>query len=99
MTPWAHDPCVPRSRAPDDYWKSSTRYGEVRAVLVDGDFAIVLDDLNADRREIELRLHCNIDGIWEQRGYQDDAGFPGLGQMGSWGIQDGVAFTFRSGVA
>ena len=79
---------------PSEWWISSTWCGVVRAAVVDGDYAIVLDDMNADHREIELRLYWKVDDTWEQIGFQDDAGFPGIGQMGSAGSREGIAFTF-----
>ncbi|KRB76838.1 hypothetical protein ASE01_08675 [Nocardioides sp. Root190] len=51
-------------------------YGRVLAVLVDGEYAAVLDDMNGDGREVELGVHKWEAGRWKHWGGQDDVDLP-----------------------
>jgi hypothetical protein len=63
-------------------WQSGNPpWGVVRAVVVDGDYAIVFDDLNADYREVEFALYRRVGDGWEELACQDDAGFPEVGRQ------------------
>lgn len=48
-------------------WRSSNPpWGVVRAVIEDDEHAIVLDDLNGDRREVELSAFRRHGGEWDE---------------------------------
>lgn len=61
------------------------RFGTVRAVIIDGDYAIVLDDLNSDYRETELTGYRRAGRRWHWIFDQQDAGFPAVGHSYRWG--------------
>ena len=68
-------------------WRTSNpQFGLVRVVVVDGEYAIVLDDLNSDYREVELRAYRRHGQHWREIFSQDDAGFPSVGDAhgGGW---------------
>lgn len=51
-------------------------HGRVIGVISSGDHAAVLDDLNGDGREIELRIYDGASGAWELIGHNDDIDLP-----------------------
>jgi hypothetical protein len=85
-----------------DLWRSSQpRFGVVRAVIVGGDYAIVLDDVNSDYRVIELTALRRAEERWRAIFYQDDAGLPDVGHTHSGGwcasISDGGGYGWTFG--
>ena len=81
---------VPDDRRSDfDLWRSEQpTYGTVRAVVVDEPFAVVLDDLNSDGREVALTLLLRTDDGWRVLATQVDVPLPGPGEPGGagWGL-------------
>jgi hypothetical protein len=63
------------------------RFGVVRHVLVSGDFAVRLDDLNSDYREIELGLYQRQGDEWRGVGSRDDAGYPEPGAYATFDLE------------
>jgi len=62
-------------------WSSGNpRWGVVRAVVIDGDYALVFDDQNSDYREVELSIYERAGDLWQLIANQDDAGLPDVGQ-------------------
>jgi hypothetical protein len=71
----------------EDLWRSAQpRFGVVRVLIKDGDYAITLDDLNSDHREILLNAYRRTGDRWRSLFYQDDAGLPEAGEThyGGW---------------
>lgn len=59
-------------------WESQIpRCGVVRAVIIAGDHAARLDDLNGDGREVVLTGYVRGEGGWQLVVDQDDVGLPG----------------------
>lgn len=46
---------------------------------MDGEYAIVLDDQNADFREVELEVFRRAGEVWDDLFYLDDQGYPDEG--------------------
>lgn len=64
----------------DELWTSSVpRFGVVRTVIVDGEYAATFDDLNGDGREIELNVYRRVGDRWEGVAHQDDVAVPEVG--------------------
>ena len=64
---------------PIDEWmwtSSNPRFGVIRNVLVDGRWAVRLDDLNSDFREVELTVYQRRGGVWDGIYNQDDVDYP-----------------------
>lgn len=62
------------------FWRSSNpTWGAVRAVVTNDEYAIVLDDLNRNYREVELSVYRRTGGGWEDLFSLDDQGFPDEG--------------------
>jgi hypothetical protein len=57
------------------------KYGVVRHIARDGDYAAQFDDLNSDYREVCLTVLRHRGGAWEWLASQDDAGYPQQGSL------------------
>ena len=63
-----------------DLWRSDNPpYGTVRAVIVDGEYAIVLDDGMSNEWQIDLRAYRRAGDHWDEIFSQVDVGLPRVG--------------------
>lgn len=77
------------SRSLDELWLSDNqRWGAVREVIVREQYAAVLDDLNGDGREVELRVYERVSDGWRFVLHQDDvsASDGSVDQVGGWSV-------------
>ena len=80
---------MPGTRSLDELWQSDNpRWGTVREVVVREPYAAVLDDLNSDGREIELRVYERAGDGWRFVLHQDDvSGADGsVDGVGGWSV-------------